>query len=192
MNPTAADAQRVLVPTPYKFNTCVKDVEFKGRPTIVDALTDGTKLLFVGPTRAEKKKLIFPQGRIELGQDDTFFDAAFREGSQELGLDWACFRRGGERVLLGECLNPVPWGRVSGCHNGCKHMFVMAIRVWYDGWVRLNSENRRHVWVKNSRELLALIGWMRHDRPVKFWMIINAVDDMAKRGILSWSSGIDG
>lgn len=178
--------QRVLRPTEYRPETLIRDVQFNGRPTIAIVATYERDILFVKPKEGEH--CILPQGGIRPTVDETFTDAAYREGREELELERTCFKKGKEHTLLGEFLNPIPIKR--GVREAFKHTFVMVVPVWHSDWVRLNRENKKFVWVGNSGALMTLIGKMREERPVKFWGIVNAIDDMAKRGIIPWNSGL--
>ncbi len=177
---------RVLRPTGHTPRTRIEDVEFHGRPTIGIVVIYDRNVLFVKPRAG--RHCIIPQGGIERPQDKTFLDAAYREGRQELNLEERHFKKGQEHILLGEFLNPIPIGR--GISATFKHLFLMVVPVWYSDWVRLNRENQKFVWVGSEGALMTLIGKMRAERPVKFWGIVNAIDEMGKRGIIPWKSGL--
>ncbi len=179
-------AERVLKPTKYNHKTPIAHLKTQGRQTVSMAFTDGGRILLVQPKcTGKEKKFIFPQGGISLERDQCLIDAVEREGSEELQFDFRCFKKNKDPVLLGECLNPMHRS------SSYKHLFVVAVPVWYRDWVKLNHENKKYVWVENRKTLMTCIGWLQENRPVKFWAMINAIDDMAKAGMLSWTSGFN-
>lgn len=180
--------RRVLQQTPYTPETQIADIRASGRLTVVLFVVYAGKVLFVKPSKG--KHCILPQGGVSLSRDETLRHAAEREGEEELGLQRTCFAKDKSIFVLGEAINPLPPERESVVSEGMKHLIVLAIPVWYSDWVRLNGENKKFIWVDGQNVFLSLIRRMHDERPEKFWLTVNAVDDMGKRGVIPWSSGL--
>ncbi len=157
---------------------------FVDRPTIVIVVVCDNKVLFVKPAKGDR--WILPQGGISRS-DFTLMGAALREGHQELGMQKELVLPT-RRIVLGECLNPIPSERGLGYTH--KQLFFMLLPVRHRDWVKLNDENTRYDWVASRGHLMALWGKAAESMSVKLQATCEALRNVASVGLLSWASNI--
>lgn len=156
------------------------------RITPVLVIVCRSSMLLVRSSKIGKKEQRFglPQGGYE-PSDGLLKRAAFREGNEELGLTEQLLDRSKPVVVIGECLNPVPQERRCTCVH--KRLIYVAIPVWCTDWVKLNSENTKHEWVRSYGHLLARMGNTREESPVKFHAMHDVLDKVHSIGLLPWT-----
>ena len=153
----------------------------KGRPTIVLLIVHNDHVLFV--RAANGCTWMLPQGGIE-HHDGTLLGAAIREGFEELGLKEQYMLRFNQTVL-GECVNPIASERCVEYVN--KHLFFILLPVKNHHWVTLNYENIEYAWVSSYGQLLSMRSALQKVMTVKFQATCEAIDEVFRRGLLSWS-----
>lgn len=179
---TTYGAPRILQPTKINpFQSIVSFHQFfTGRPTIVPIIVCDNKVLIVKSSRHSHWSL--PQGGIKIS-DGTLMYAALREGSEELGLNEKHLLLP-KRQMIGEYPNPMPKNRNLGYE--CKHMFLIALPVNRQDWVKLNEENQEFSWVHSFDEFISMISGEAEERWVKFQATCEAIGEVCKTGLLSW------